>query len=228
MSVRKILIVEDEPKVAAFIKIGLQESGFAAEIAYDGMMGKSLALSGEFDLIILDINLPVLNGFQLCSIIRENNSLIPILMLSALGRIEDKLQGFECGADDYLPKPFEFKELLARMKALLKRSQQLPSISGNIKIADLEINRDAKTVTRAGNSIELSSKEYNLLEYLALNKGKVLSRTELLEKVWGAKSDTNSNVVDVYVNFLRNKMDTGYTLQLIQTRVGLGYVLKDN
>lgn len=224
----KILIIEDETKVAAFIKTGLEESGYTADIAYDGNMGRSLALAGEFDLIILDINLPVLNGFQLCAIIRENNASIPILMLTALGRMEDKLQGFECGADDYLPKPFEFKELLARIKALLKRSQQLPALTGKIKIADLEINRDAKTVTRAGTTIDLSSKEYKLLEFLVLNRGKVVSRTELLEKVWGAKPGINSNVVDVFVNFLRNKMDTGFALQLIHTRVGLGYVIKDN
>ena len=224
----KILIIEDETKVAAFIKDGLEESGYTADIAYDGMIGKSLALTDDYDLIILDINLPVLNGFQLCSAIRESNNAVPILMLTALSRMEDKLQGFELGADDYLPKPFEFKELLARIKALLKRSQQAPSISGNIRIANLEINRDAKTATRAENIIDLSSKEYNLLEYLALNKGKVISRNELLEKVWGAKQGISSNVVDVYVNFLRNKMDAGFTPQLIHTRVGLGYVLKDS
>ncbi|HEY4787726.1 MAG TPA: response regulator transcription factor [Bacteroidales bacterium] len=228
MSMNKILIVEDEPKVAAFIKMGLEEHDYTADIAYDGATGKSLALSGNYDLILLDINLPVLNGFQLCAIIRETNTSIPILILTALGRMEDKLQGFECGADDYLPKPFDFKELLARIKSLLKRVQLRPSVAGIIKIADLEINRDAKTVSRNGKSIDLSSREFNLLEYLALNKGKVISRTELLEKVWGQKFDVSSNVVDVYINFLRHKMDTGFASQLIQTRVGLGYVLKDN
>lgn len=227
MSGGNILIIEDESKVAAFIKAGLEEVGYATDIAYDGLIGKSKALSGNFDLIILDINLPVINGFHLCSQIRESNTAIPILMLTAMGRMEDKLQGFESGADDYLPKPFDFKELLARIKALLKRNAQIPIITGSIKIADLIIDRDAKTVSRSGLSINLSSKEYNLLEYLALNKGKVISRAELLQRVWGPKQDVNSNVVDVYVNFLRNKMDANFPVQLIHTRVGLGYVLKE-
>lgn len=227
MSGGNILIIEDESKVAAFIKAGLEEVGYVTDIAYDGLIGKSKALSGNFDLIILDINLPVINGFHLCSQIRESNTAIPILMLTAMGRMEDKLQGFESGADDYLPKPFDFKELLARIKALLKRNAQIPTITGSIKIADLIIDRDAKTVSRSGLSINLSSKEYNLLEYLALNKGKVISRAELLQRVWGPKQDVNSNVVDVYVNFLRNKMDANFPVQLIHTRVGLGYVLKE-
>ena len=227
MSGGNILIIEDESKVAAFIKSGLEEVGYTADIAYDGLIGKSKALSGNFDLIILDINLPVINGFHLCSQIRESNTSIPILMLTAMGRMEDKLQGFESGADDYLPKPFDFKELLARIKALLKRNKLMPAMTERITIADLVIDRDAKTVTRSGLPINLSSKEYNLLEYLALNKGKVISRAELLQRVWGPKQDVNSNVVDVYVNFLRNKMDANFPVQLIHTRVGLGYVLKE-
>ena len=227
MSAYKILIVEDESKVAAFIKMGLEECGYDTDIAYDGMMGKSLALSIQHDLIILDINLPHINGFQLCKIIRENNLQTPILMLTALGRMEDKLQGFEYGADDYLSKPFEFKELIARIKALLKRSRIMPISAGVIRIADLEINLDAKTITRAGIEIELRSKEYTLLEYMAIKKGKVISRSELIENVWGTNFDINSNVVDVYINFLRNKMDKNFTPQLIHTRVGMGYVLKD-
>lgn len=227
MSAYKILIVEDESRVAAFIKMGLEECGYTTDIAYDGMVGKSLALSIQYDLIVLDINLPHINGFQLCKIIRENNLQTPILMLTALGRMEDKLQGFEYGADDYLSKPFEFKELLARIKALLKRSRAQPMSAGIIKIADLEINLDAKTITRAGIEIELRSKEYTLLEYMAIKKGKVISRSELIENVWGTNFDINSNVVDVYINFLRNKMDKDFTPQLIHTRVGMGYVLKD-
>ncbi|NWJ52428.1 MAG: response regulator transcription factor [Bacteroidetes bacterium] len=227
MSAYKILIVEDESRVAAFIKMGLEECGYDTDIAYDGMMGKSLALSIQYDLIVLDINLPHVNGFQLCKIIREKNIQTPILMLTALGRMEDKLQGFEYGADDYLSKPFEFKELIARIKALLKRSRTQPILAGIIRIADLEINLDAKTITRAGIEIELRSKEYTLLEYMATKKGKVISRSELIENVWGTNFDINSNVVDVYINFLRNKMDKNFTPQLIHTRVGMGYVLKD-
>jgi two-component system, OmpR family, copper resistance phosphate regulon response regulator CusR len=223
----RILVIEDEPKVAAFIKMGLEEYGYEIENAYDGMTGKSFSLTKKFDLIVLDINLPEINGFQLCKIIRENNIQIPIIMLTALGRMEDKLQGFEFGADDYILKPFEFKELLARIKVLLKRSRTLPVSDGVIKIADLIINLDAKTISRSGVEIELRTKEYTLLEYMAINKGKVLKRSELIEKVWGADLDINSNVVDVYINFLRNKMDKDFTPQLIHTRVGLGYVLKD-
>lgn len=223
----KILIVEDEPKVAAFIKMGLEECGYETEIAFDGMMGKSLTSSLKYDLIILDINLPQINGFQLCKLIRKNDLQVPILMLTALGRMEDKLQGFDYGADDYLVKPFEFKELLARIKVLLKRSRSVPVVAGVLKIADMEINLDAKTVSRSGIEIELRTKEYALLEYLAINKGKVIGRSELIEKVWGQSFDINSNVVDVYINFIRNKIDKDFIPQLIHTRVGLGYVLKD-
>jgi DNA-binding response OmpR family regulator len=223
----KILIVEDERKVAALIKMGLEESGFESEIAYDGMIGRSMAMSFKYDLIILDVNLSRINGFQLCKIIRENNLQVPIIMLSALGRLEDKLQGFEYGADDYLTKPFELKELIARIKVFLKRSRTMPVLESIIKIADLEINLNKKTISRSGIEIELSTKEYTLLEYMALNKGKVLNRSELIEKVWGSNLDINSNVVDVYINFLRNKMDKDYSPQLIHTRVGLGYVLKE-
>lgn len=228
MSSNRILVIEDELKVAAFIKKGLEECDYTADIAYDGMIGQSMALSGIYQLLILDINLPLINGFQLCKMIREHNLQTPILMLTALGRMEDKLQGFEYGADDYLAKPFDFKELLARIKVLLKRAQAVPQMNGILRVADLEINRDAKTISRAGQKIELSSKEYTLLEYLAIHRGKVISRTELIEKIWGEKFDPGSNLVDVYINFLRNKMDNGFTKQLIQTRVGLGYVLNGN
>jgi two-component system, OmpR family, copper resistance phosphate regulon response regulator CusR len=221
-----ILIIEDEPKVAAFIKMGLEENDYTAQIAYDGAIGKSYALTNQFDLIILDINLPQINGFELCKIIRNNNIQVPVLMLTALDRMEDKLQGFDHGADDYLAKPFDFKELLARIRALLKRSHQMPLISGVMKVADLEINRDAKTISRKGKVIELSSKEFSLLEYLAVNSQKVISRAELIKHVWGENYDANSNVVDVYINFLRNKIDKGHDVPLIHTRVGLGYTLK--
>jgi DNA-binding response OmpR family regulator len=224
----KILIVEDEPKVAGFIKKGLEESNFSAEIAYDGILGKTMALSNNYDLIILDINLPLLNGFQLCKIIRDNDQQIPILMLTAMGGLEQKVKGFDNGADDYLLKPFEFEELVARITALIKRSKYSVPSPRIIKIADLEINRDAKTVTRAGKSIELSAKEYILLEYLVMNKDKVISRFELTEKVWDINFDTGTNVVDVYINFLRKKMDTGFKSKLIHTKIGLGYIMKED
>lgn len=227
MSVEKILIIEDDTRIAAFIKMGLEEYGYATDIAYDGMIGKSFALSGKYDLIVLEVNLPHINGFQLCKTIRENNLQTPIIMLSALSSLEDKLLGFEVGADDYLIKPFELKELIARIKVFLKRSRTILVSEAILKIADLEINLNTKTITRSGVEIDLSTKEYTLLEYMALNKGKVLNRSELIEKVWGSNFDINSNVVDVYINFLRNKIDKVYFPQLIHTRVGLGYVLKE-
>jgi two-component system, OmpR family, copper resistance phosphate regulon response regulator CusR len=223
----RILIIEDEPKVAGFIKEGLEENNYSADIAYDGITGKTMALSDRYDLIILDINLPLLNGFQLCKIIRENNQQIPVLMLTALGGLEEKVKGFEYGADDYLLKPFEFQELVARIMALLKRSKYAAQATKIVKIADLEINRDAKTVVRAGKPIVLSAKEYSLLEYLALNKDRVISRFELTEKVWGINFDTGTNVVEVYINFLRKKMDHDFPMKLIHTKIGMGYILRE-
>lgn len=227
MGQNKILIVEDEPKVAGFLKKGLEESNFEAEIAYDGVTGKAMALSNDYDLIILDINLPLLNGFQLCKIIRDNDQNIPILMLTALGGLEEKVKGFDYGADDYLLKPFEFIELLARINALLKRTKRNITPIAVIKIADMEMNRNLKTVTRSGRKIELSAKEFALLEYLVLNKDRVVSRLELIEKVWDINFDTGTNVVDVFINFLRKKMDNDFYPKLIHTRFGLGYVFRE-
>lgn len=223
----RILIVEDEPKVALFIKKGLEENDFSAEIAYSGLLGKAKALNNKYELIILDINLPQLNGFQLCKIIRENNQDVPIIMLTALGGLDDKIKGFEEGADDYLLKPFEFKELLARIKALLKRSSISSANSLVLKVADLEINQTFKSVLRGGRQITLTAKEYSLLEYLVLNRDRIISRMELAENVWDIHFDTGTNVIDVYINFLRKKIDAGFTKKLIQTRVGLGYTLSD-
>lgn len=223
-----ILVVEDEPKVASFIKKGLEENGFSVEVAFDGLMGKTLALNYDFQLIILDINLPQINGFQLCKIIRGNNAKVPILMLTALSGIDEKVQGFEAGADDYLLKPFEVRELVVRIKALIKRSNEPYSPNYQVLcIADLEINRDEKKITRAGKHIVLSAKEYKLLEFMVLNKDKVLDRLELTDHVWGVNFDTGTNVVDVYINFLRKKMDNDFEPKLIHTRFGLGYILTE-
>jgi DNA-binding response OmpR family regulator len=224
----KILIVEDEPKVAGFIKKGLEESNFTAEIAFDGIIGKSMALSIKYDLIILDINLPLLNGFVLCKIIRENDQHVPIIMLTALGGIEEKVKGFSDGADDYLLKPFEFEELIARINALLKRSRFHPTGGKVLSFSDLELNRDKKSVVRAGKTIELSAKEFALLEYFMINKDRVISRAELTDKIWGISFDTGTNTVDVYINLLRKKMDNGFPVKLIHTRTGYGYILTIN
>jgi two-component system, OmpR family, copper resistance phosphate regulon response regulator CusR len=226
MDAIKVLIVEDEPKVAAFIKNGLEENNYKVDVAYDGIAGKNIALSHKHGVIILDLNLPKLNGFQLCKIIRDDNPNVPILMLTALGGIDEKVKGFEVGADDYLLKPFEFAELLARLRALLKRAQLKNTNQNILNIDDLSINRNAKSVSRAGKTIELTAKEYSLLEYLALNMGRVIPRIELTENVWDINFDTGTNVVDVYINFLRKKIDTGYPKKLIHTKIGLGYLLK--
>jgi two-component system copper resistance phosphate regulon response regulator CusR len=223
-----ILIVEDEPKVAAFIKKGLDEYGFSTEIAFDGLMGKAMALTNNYQLIILDLNLPHINGFQLCKLIREVNTNIPILMLTALGGIDEKTQGFEAGADDYLLKPFEVRELILRIKALLKRASDAPVNSQVYRLSDLELHVNEMKVIRAGKTIQLSAKEYKLLEYMIMNKDKVLNRMELTDHVWGLNFDTGTNIVDVYMNFLRKKMDNDFDFKLIHTRIGLGYILSEN
>lgn len=221
-----ILLVEDESKVAAFIKKGLEEQFHKVTIAYDGSMGRKLALESDFELIILDAVLPELNGFEVCKQIRQFKKELPILMLSALGTVGDKVKGLESGADDYLTKPFHFEELLARIKALdRRRSATLP---GTIyQVADLQMDCFRKTVTRGGNPIALTVKEFVLLEVLMYNKNRVLSRTYIAESVWGINFDRGTNLIDVYINYLRAKIDKGYPTQLIQTVIGMGYMIKD-
>ncbi len=224
---QKILIVEDEPKVAGFIKRGLEEQSYEAEVAYDGQIGKKKAFANDYDLIILDINIPLLNGYELCKTIRTKNTRVPVLMLTAMGTTDDKLSGFDSGADDYLVKPFEFRELLARVKVLLKRTKGTEMSSNVLKVADLEMNLESKTVKRAEKKIDLTAKEFALLEYFIMNKGKVVSRAEIAEKIWEINFDTGTNIIDVYVNFLRKKMDRDFFPKLIHTQVGMGYILKE-
>ena len=227
MSSFKILIVEDELKVASFVKKGLEENDFEADIAFDGLMGLKMTQQTHYHLIILDINLPVMNGFEVCKEIRKTDIKIPILMLTALSATDNKVMGFESGADDYLVKPFEFKELIVRIKALLKRSQEYSFSSNIINIADLELNTDSKIVKRGNDIIDLTAKEFLLLEYLLKNKGKVISRVEIAEKIWDINFDTGTNIIDVYVNFLRKKIDKNYTPKLIHTVIGMGYVIRE-
>jgi two-component system, OmpR family, copper resistance phosphate regulon response regulator CusR len=222
-----ILVIEDEIKVAAFIKKGLEEQGYNVTVAFDGQMGERLALKGDHNIILLDLVLPLLNGVELCKRIRRSNETIPILMLTALGTMEDKITGFDCGADDYLTKPFEFKELLARIKALTKRASGIQHKSGSIKIFDLELDQLKKTVKRGDKLINLTAKEFILLEYFMLNKGRVLSRPEIAENVWDLNFDSGTNVIDVYINILRKKIDKGFDSKLIHTRIGLGYILDE-
>ena len=223
----KILLVEDEPKVAAFIKKGLEEQSYDVDQAFDGFFGRKLALENEYDLIILDVILPHLSGLEVCREIRKHNTTVSILMLTALGATDDKILGLDSGADDYLVKPFECKELLARIRALTRRANDAPS--GEIlKMADLEMDLVNKTVTRAGQPINLTAREFALLQYLMRNRERVVSRVDIIEQVWETSFDTGSNVIDVYINFLRKKIDKDYSPKLIHTLVGMGYVMKEN
>lgn len=223
----KILIVEDEPKVASFIKKGLEEINYEVEVAYDGLSAEKLVKSNKFDLFILDIIIPGINGLELCKKLKDINSSIPILMLTALGTTDDKIMGFDAGANDYLVKPFEFRELIARVKVLLKKPEQVQVKINTLVVGDLELDLERKVVRRGKLSIELTAKEFSLLEYFMRNRGRVLSRIDIAEKVWDIKFDFGTNVVDVYVNFLRKKIDKEFDKKLIHTRVGFGYVFGD-
>ena len=223
----KLLLVEDEPKLASFIKKGFENEGYEIEVAYDGRMGQSLLRQHKYELIILDVNLPYINGFELCRQIRADDPLVPVLLLTALDSLDDKVTGFEAGTDDYLVKPFEFKELLLRVRVLLKRSTEAAGVKRVLRMADLELNLESKVVTRGGQRIDLTTKEYALLEYLLLNRGKVISRVDIAEKVWELNFDTNTNIIDVYVSYLRKKLDKGYETKLIHTVVGMGYVMRE-
>ncbi|MDZ4844516.1 MAG: response regulator transcription factor [Chitinophagales bacterium] len=223
----KILVIEDEPKVAEFIRKGLSESGYETDVAYDGEMGKRQALKNDYDLVILDVIIPHTNGLELCRQIRETKQNLPVLMLTALGTTEDKVAGFDAGADDYLVKPFEFRELLARIKALTKRAASgAIETSNKLKVADLELDLHKKIAIRGGQKIELTAKEFALLEFFMRNIGRVLSRNLITEKVWDINFDTNTNVVDVYVNILRKKIDKAFDTKLIHTKVGMGYIFE--
>lgn len=222
----KILLVEDEQKLATYIKKGLEEQSNEVDTAYDGLLGKRLALVNRYDLIILDVILPQMSGYDLCKVLREKKIKTPILMLTALGTIDDKVAGFDSGADDYLVKPFEFRELFARVNALYKRTTDISGSGSILKVADLEMNLDKKSVKRKDKLIDLTAKEFALLEYFLRNKGKVISRSEIAEKVWDIKFDSGTNVIDVYVNFLRKKIDKEHSFKLIHTVIGMGYILK--
>lgn len=223
----KILIVEDDTRVAELLKRGLDEEGFENHIAYDGEMGKKLCLSNTYDLVITDIILPKITGLDLCQIIKNNNPKLPIIMLTALGTTDDKVDGFDAGADDYLVKPFDFRELLARIRVLLKRSITAPNYTEKFTYLDLELDYNTKTIKRSGKEINLTPKEFKLLEYMMQNAERVLTRTEIAEKVWGTHFDTGTNFIDVYINYLRKKIDKGFENKLIHTKSGMGFILKN-
>jgi two-component system, OmpR family, copper resistance phosphate regulon response regulator CusR len=224
----KILLVEDERKIAGSLCQGLSEQHYRVDIAYDGVMGKRLFQDNHYDLAILDINLPLLNGYDLCNHIRIQNEKLPIIMLTARDHVEDKLKGFQSGADDYLAKPFDFKELLARIQAVLKRLQNYGPTGKVLRVADLTMHLDSMEVRRNDERITLTAKEFQLLEYFIRNKNRVLSRADIAVDVWDIDFDTRTNVIDVYVNFLRKKIDRNFSHKLIHTYVGVGYILKDN
>lgn len=223
----KILIIEDDQRVANLIKRGLEEEDLAVTVAYDGLSGKKLSLQGDFDLIITDIILPKIDGIDLCKLIRQTMPDIPIIMLTALGTTDDKVEGFDAGADDYLVKPFEMRELTVRVRALLKRRQKMTGGSTFVlKYDELEMNLHTKIVRREGQEISLTPKEFKLLEYMMQNADRVLSRVEIADKVWDTHFDTGTNFIDVYINYLRKKIDRDFDKKLIHTRSGMGFILK--
>lgn len=226
----ELLLVEDDLRVSELIKRGLEEQGYLVTLAYDGLMGKKLMTSNRYDLIITDIVLPQMNGIELCKEIRMIWPEIPVIMLTALGTTDDKIDGFDAGADDYLVKPFDFRELHARIKALLNRSQSTlhAPIASVLKYADLEMNLQTNVVSRMGMEISLTPKEFKLLEYMLRNKERILTRTEIAEKVWDTHFDTGTNFIDVYMNYLRKKIDKNFDHKLIHTKTGMGFIFKES
>ncbi|RKR80018.1 two-component system copper resistance phosphate regulon response regulator CusR [Mucilaginibacter gracilis] len=220
----QIFLVEDEERVAAFIEKALRENNYEVDISGDGAEAIRQFANKPYDVVILDVNLPYLNGIEVCRYIRQKDKNIPILMLTALDSINDKVNGLNTGADDYMVKPFHFKELIARIEALLRRKNT--DTNPLITLGDLTLDTNSNTVERAGHKITLTTKEYALLELLMRNSNKILSRQIIAEKVWGIEFDTGTNVVDVYVNYLRNKVEKGFATKHIHTVVGKGYIFK--
>lgn len=225
----QILVVEDEERVAHLLKAGLEEEGYQVMVAYDGAMGLKLFHTSEFRLVVSDLILPKLDGLDMCKQIRAENPKVPILMLTALGSTDDKLEGFDAGADDYMVKPFDFRELKARIRALLKRgTDAVLEKPKSLTCADLKIDLDRREVFRGDmQPIRLSPKEYNLLLYLAEHAGQVVSRVEIADKVWNTHFDTGTNFIDVYINYLRKKIDRPFEPKLIHTKPGVGFIMTD-
>lgn len=221
----RILVIEDEQSVASFIKKGLEEQSYVVDVAYDGQTGRLLASQHQYDVILMDIILPQINGLQLCKMIREESK-VPILMLTALGTTNDVVSGLDTGADDYLTKPFKFQELLARVRALARRRDESPAES-IFRMADLELDLRTKEVKRNGQTIRLTARELYLLQYFIRNRGQLLSRADIAENVWNTSFESGSNIVDVYVNYLRNKIDKDFSPKLIHTVYGMGYIFKE-
>ncbi|WP_128545431.1 response regulator transcription factor [Larkinella soli] len=224
----RVLIVDDEEEVASFIKSGLEDYGIVADTAADAIIGQKMMAEKSYTSVILDINLPIINGYEFCQIIRERYRDVAILMLTALGSTEHKLTGFDVGADDYLVKPFEFRELMARLRAINRRRAVGPIESVVLKMADLELNVKSKEVRRGNRKLTLTARELALLEYFMKNPNKAMTRAEIAENVWDVSFDTGTNVVDVYVNYLRKKIDKDFSPKLIHTLSGIGYIMKED
>ena len=223
----KVLLIEDEVKTVQSLKKGFEEQRISLDFAYDGRMGLKLAERGDYDVIVSDIIVPHLNGLELLAHLRKAGNRTPVIILTALGTTDDKVLGLEAGADDYLSKPFEFKELLARVKALYRRGRGLHPTQTILAFADVEMNLDAKTFVRNGQKIDLTPKEFALMEYFIRHQQRVISKMEIAEKVWDINFETGTNVIEVYINYLRNKMDKPFPKKLIHTVFGVGYVLKE-
>jgi len=222
-----ILIVEDEQRLADILKMHLEEYGFNVETAYDGYIGKQMAEKKSYNLIILDINLPLINGYELCREIRKTNTATPIILLTAFGTPDNKIAGFDAGADDYVVKPFDFRELLARVNVFIRRSDSDSTLPKKLKIADLEMDLKTKAVIRGNKKIDLTAKESLLLETFLKNRDKLLTRDFIIEQVWGIDFDPSTNIIDVYVNYLRKKIDKDFEPKLIHTKFGFGFYCSD-
>jgi heavy metal response regulator len=220
-----VLVVEDEQKVASFLRRGLEAEGYAVEVARDGESALNRALEAQYDAVILDVMLPKRDGFSVLRELRQRGSQVPVLLLTARSAVEDKVAALDTGADDYLTKPFDFAELLARLRALLRRGRA--AVQTVLRLADLSLDPASRAVTRGSRRIELTAREYALLELFLRNPGRVLSRALIAQRVWGVSFDTFTNVIDVYVNYLRRKIDSGSEVKLLHTVRGAGYVMKE-
>lgn len=225
----RILLVEDEARIADTLRFGLEENGYEVSVAYDGQIGWRMFQNSDYQVAVLDLNLPGINGYELCRQIRAANEQIPIILLTALSTLEDKIEGYDAGADDYIIKPFEFRELLMKIRVLLRRTADTNIPMGNLlRAGDLVMNLDTKEVRRNDQLITLTAKEFQLLEYLLRNKNRVVSRADIAINVWDVDFDTNTNIIDVYINYVRNKVDKPFEDKLIHTQVGMGYMLKES
>lgn len=221
----KVLLVEDEVKMAQSVKVWMEEQQLKVDCVYDGLTGLLFAERSSYDVIVSDVIMPAMNGVELCRNLRLKGIMTPVLLLSALSQPEDKVSGLNAGADDYLAKPFDFNELLARIRALTRR-QQAPATPARMIFEDIEMNLETLEVWRNGTKIALTPREFELMQFLIKNQGRVIPKAEILEQVWGLDVDINTNVIEVYVNYLRNKIDKGFDKKLIHTHFGVGYILK--